>query len=44
MNINLQLWLSNTVYSKYFKWPSLSASAFFGEDGRLSNIDVARDL
>lgn len=31
--------------SVYFKWPSLfSASAFFGVDGRLSNLEVTQDL
>lgn len=44
MDINLQLWFSNIVYTMYFKWRSLSASAFFGVDGRLSNIEVAQDL
>ena len=44
MNINLQLWVPNTVYSMYFKWRSHSASAFFGVDGRLSNIEVTQDL
>ncbi len=44
MDINLQLWFSNTVYSTYFKCRSLSASAFFGVDGRLSNIEVRQDL
>lgn len=44
MDINLQLWFSNTVHSMLFKWQSPSASAFFGVDGRLSNIEVTEDL
>lgn len=42
--VNLQLWFSNIVYSMYFKWRSLSASAFFGLDRRLSNIEVTQHL
>lgn len=44
MDKNLQLWFSNTVYSMYFKWQSLSASAFFGGDRCMSNIEVTQDL
>ena len=44
MDINLQLWFSNTARSMLFKWRLLSASAFFGVDGRLSNIEVTQDL
>lgn len=40
MNINLQLWFSNIVYSMYFKWQSLSTTDFFGVNQCLSNIEV----
>lgn len=43
LDINLQLWFLNTVHSMYFKWVSLSASAFFGVDGLLSKIEIIQD-